>query len=72
MNTLKYIGAFPILAHPPHTKRDTDTILTCVVVTDASPLMPTLPALVEGLNTHRDLFAFLRQVRQAFITSLDA
>ncbi|PVF96251.1 hypothetical protein CPB86DRAFT_762455 [Serendipita vermifera] len=40
-------------------------------VTDASPLLPALPTLLEGLNTHRDLFVFLRQIRQAFIASLD-
>jgi hypothetical protein len=43
-----------------------------VVVTDGllvpttSPVLPTLPIMLDELNETRDLYAFIKQVRQAF------
>ena len=46
----------------------TDRMFT---VTEVSPLLPGLPTLLEGLNESKDLFAFLRRVRQGFLHSLE-
>ncbi|CCA77861.1 hypothetical protein PIIN_00507 [Serendipita indica DSM 11827] len=40
-------------------------------VTEVSPVLPGLPTLLDSLNESKDLFAFLRRIRQAFLNSLE-
>lgn len=32
----------------------------------SSPLLPSLPILVDVLNTTRDVYSFMKQVREAY------
>ena len=50
------------------TRAMTDKVLT---VSEVSPPLPALQTLLDGLNASRDLFAFLRRIREAFVASLE-
>jgi len=39
-------------------------------VPESTPVLPTLPILVEELNATRDFYGFLRRVREAFCERL--
>lgn len=52
----------------PHGKVSTETLRhrASHLVPTASPLPPTLPFLLEELNETRDIYSFIKQIRQAF------
>ena len=40
------------------------------IVPESTPMLPTLPILVEEMNATRDFYGFLRRVREAFCEQL--
>lgn len=53
-----YKGAQP---HAP-----VSTLLKCGTVPTTNPFLPNLPIMLDELNETRDIYAFIRQARQAF------